>query len=699
MKLFKTDRIVPAVTISLVVLFSIMLYVDFNRKFTQSRAGEIGTLTYKKRSAERRFAEEVLWENIEQNAKVFNCDYLKTTDDSGAVVHLKDNSDIEIGENTLILVCYSDRGVEIDLDKGSIAARRTAGGREMRIRSDSASIKMKKGVLSVKKSEEGVNLAVSSGTADITVGDRKGEIDPGKTARVSGNSVTIEKIPVRQVSPDINRYFVTAGKERAVTFSWETEGPQQVTLQVARDGAFSSIAGKTATTAKSAVMSLPGGAYYWRIIDGKGKAGPSRKFTIVTDRPAIPVAPLDGQQYVYREKKPFIVFKWQESPAASSYSIDIGKDPSFGEPVLSLASDRNSIAVDSLPAGTYYWRIRNNYGFGAEEVLASRPGRFSISLAPGLAAPRQLVPNDGTQSSDLALSSGAVVFNWDESGDFGGYDFRMAGDREFRNVVYQKRTAVNFHKPRIALPNGTYYWSVSGVTPSGKLSPPSGPRSFTVVKARPPALAGPESGAAVNSLASKEIKFTWVGVNGGQRYRFELSRQRDFGKLLRSDMVSEPSHAIAMPAPGRYFWRVRVLDEAGGTVLTSDARGFTVAAALGSPSAVHPVNSEAVAVDMAKGLEFKWNEVAGATQYRFRLKQVAATGEKVLATASVDSPRYVFKRIELLDAGSFAWEVTAVMEKGGAVSAQSKPETFYFSIKPGQKLEAPKLKSDIIYVE
>ncbi len=130
-----------------------MLYVDFTRKFTRSRAAEIGVLTHKKRMAERRFAEEVMWESIERNSKVYNCDYLRTTDDSGAVVHLKDNSNIEIGENSLVLVCYTDQGVQIGLDRGSIAARRTAAGREMKITSGNASIKMKKGVLSVNKTK------------------------------------------------------------------------------------------------------------------------------------------------------------------------------------------------------------------------------------------------------------------------------------------------------------------------------------------------------------------------------------------------------------------------------------------------------------------------------------------------------------------------------------------------------------------
>ncbi len=699
MKLFKTDRIVPAVTIGLIALFSFMLYVDFTRKFTRSRAAEIGILTYKKRSAERRFAEEVLWENIEQHSKVFNCDYLKTTENSGAIVHLKDNSDIEIGENTLILVCYSDRGVEIGLDRGSIAARRTVAGREMNITSGKASITMKKGVLSVTRSKEGMNLSVSSGKADLTVEGRKNQVDPGKTALVSGDKVTVEKITVRQVSPDINRYYVTAGKEQAVTFGWDQDKPQQVSIEVAKDNAFAAMAGRAVSAGTGAVMKLPAGSYYWRMIDGQGKAGPARKFTIIADRPAQLISPADGQQYAYREKKPFIMFRWKESESASSHAVDISKDPAFRERALTLASDKGSIATDALAAGTYYWRVRNIYGFNSDASMESQARKLVISLAAALAAPEQLLPNEGGQSSDLSFSSGTAIFNWKQSGDYAGYDFRIARDREFRNVVYQKRTAVNFHKPKIALPKGTYYWSVSGVTSAGTSSPRSLPRAFTVVRAQPPGLLGPEPGTAINSLEAKEIKFNWSGINGGQRYRFELSRERDFRKVVRSDTITGLSHAIAVPEPGTYFWRLKVLDEAGGTALTSDVRAFTVAAALGTPAGQYPVNNEAVSVEGGNGLVFRWKEVEGATHYLFRLKQVAAAGEKTLLTARVNAARYALKKIELLDEGSFAWEVSAVMQKGGVVSAQGKTEKCYFSIRPGKQLKAPKLKSDVIYVE
>lgn len=698
MLLLKTDRLVPIITISLIAACSAALYYDFTRKYTQSRGAEIGVLTYKKKIAERRFAEEVLWESIDQNSKVFNCDYLRTTEGSGAAVHLKDNSTIDIGENTLVLVCYSDRGVQIGLDKGSIAARGTAGGKEMKITSGNASIKIKKGTLSVSKSKEGVNLSVSSGTADLSVGDTSGRVDSGSMARVAGNKLSIDHVSVRQVAPDINQYFVTAAPEQAVPFTWKTEGEQKVVLEVAKDSGFTAMAGTTAAAGDGAVMKLPGGAYYWRLVDGAGKTGPVRKFTVVTDRPAQPLSPAGGQQFSFMEQNPLIVFRWKESASASSYAVDISTDQTFGGRVLTLSSDTDSIATNDLGAGTYYWRVRSIYGFSPDASLISQTRQLVVARAAALAAPAQLLPKEGEALSDISLAMGSALFNWQGSGDYTGYDFRIARDREFKDVVYEKRVKENFHKPKIALAKGTYNWSVKGVTAKGGTSPASAVRAFTVAKAQAPGLLGPESGSAVNPLDTKEVTFRWGRANDGQRYRFELSRDRDFKKTVRSDVVTGSSHAIPTPAPGEYFWRVKLVGEGNAELLTSSARTFTVTAALGDPRGLYPVKNETVTVDSGKGLVFKWKAVEGATYYLFRLKHVVGAVEKTVLTDRVYQTQYTLKKVELLDAGSFTWEVSAVMKKDGVVSGQSRPERNQFSIKPG-KLKAPKLKSDVIYVE
>ncbi len=354
-----------------------------------------------------------------------------------------------------------------------------------------------------------------------------------------------------------------------MTFTWEPEGTQQVTLEVARDSAFTAAAGRTVSAGTGAVMNLPAGSYYWRLVDGKGKAGPVRKFTIVADSPVMTIAPAGGQQYSYKEKMPFIVFRWKESGVSHVLCRRYQQRPGLQGPGPD-PGQRQGLNRHGQPTG-------RNLLLARPQPVRFQPGSLHGQPDPSVrhfAGPRPpgagTAPPEGRRHIDRPFPvHGQYIFNWRESGDYAGYDFRIARDKEFRSVVYRIKTEANFHKPRISLEKGTYYWSVSGVTAAGATSLRSGTRAFTIAKAQPPGLLGPESGAAINSIESKEIRFRWSGVNAGQRYRFELSRDRDFRKLLRGDTVSEPSQVIAMPAPGNYFWRVRVLDDAGGTVLAS----------------------------------------------------------------------------------------------------------------------------------
>lgn len=699
MKLLKIDKLIPLVTISLMVLFSFMLYADFMKKYTQSKAGEIGTLTYKKLAAERRFADEVLWEDIDQNSKVYNCDYLRTTNNSGAVVHLKDNTNIEIGENTLILICYTEHEVHIDLGRGSLAARRTAGDRIMNITSGNSSINVDRGVLSVDKTKTRLNVSVSMGSAELTVGGKKNRVDPGKEATVSENSVTISKTSTIQLTPDLNQYFVTADTEYPVRFTWESEGTGPFLVQAAKDNAFTAIAGQARVGQKSAVLAVAAGSYFWRLIDERGKAGPVRSFNVVRDYPAEQISPASQQNFAYRNTSPLVTFSWKPAAAATSYSIDIGTDPALGKTVLSLNSDGVSIATEALKPGTYFWRIRNRYGFNPDAVLASPVRQFSVVKAGGLAAPETLVPKDGDAASTLSLASGKTLFNWKSDPGFVSYDFHIAQDESFKNMVYRERVQYNFHQPRAALAPGIYFWSVGGISGDGISSPRSRPQRFTVTRPQPPALTGPEADAAINPAESKEMRFTWSDVPGGQRFRFELSPDADFKKIIRSDTITEPSRAMTAPAPGNYFWRVTIIDDGGAIASMSKIRRFTVTESLDPPAGMYPANNEVITVTQRSGLAFKWNPVKGATHYRLLLKEIDGNRERAVLNTRVDAAQYNLKKIELLDAGQFAWEVSAVKQTGTVVKAESRSGRNYFSISAGKRLKTPKLKSNVIYVE
>lgn len=697
MKLLKTDRLVPLVTISLAALFSFMLYADFTRQSARSSADEVGILTYEKRVAERRYADEVVWESIDKDAKVYNCDYLRTAAGSGAIVRLKDGTDIEMDADTLVLVCRSRQGLNIDLDRGSIAARKKPSGRTMKIATRFGSVDVRNGVLGLGVSKKGLSMNVSSGSAEVTAGGKTEKVDRGYSASVRGTTIEKGREFARQVAPDINTYYVLAGETQRVNFSWETDAGTTAILQVAKDPAFAIMAGKEEGE-KRASLELPAGTYYWRLADEAGRTGSARMFTIVRDRPAIPRAPAQSEQLSAGRKGPLVRFAWEPAAAASSYTIEIARDPRFRNMALSLESDTGSIAAEGLTPGSYYWRIRNNYGFPSDAALVSVTRQFSIVKAGDMAPPEPLVPVDGGTIPDISISTGKALFNWKSDAGYAGYELTIARDGGFKRIAYSETTSNNFHKPAAALEKGTYFWRVRGMTGAGDFSTPSGPFKFTVTGAAPPVLTAPGSNAVVYPDGSEKLLFRWSGPNGGHRYRFELSSDREFKKILKENDVTGLVHAMSMPETGAYFWRVKLVDSAG-RLLVSEPRAIAIMKSLQTPGGVSPTGNEAVEITSRKGMLFTWDPVEGATHYQVTVKRVVGGKEKEIFTTRVAATRYQFTKTELLDAGSFLWEIAAIRQKGKEAELTSTPGKNYFTIKPGKRLSAPELKSRVLYVK
>jgi hypothetical protein len=97
-----------------------MFWADFNR--TMERLAEpIGTITYKRQAAQRRFADRVLWIRLSRGAPVYQGDYIRTAELSQATMHFKDGADIDLAENTLIQLRIEGGKNLVDLSEGNLS--------------------------------------------------------------------------------------------------------------------------------------------------------------------------------------------------------------------------------------------------------------------------------------------------------------------------------------------------------------------------------------------------------------------------------------------------------------------------------------------------------------------------------------------------------------------------------------------------
>src|SRR6266540_824926 len=101
---------------------------------------QIGTITYKDHVAERKLSAQVVWNGLEQNGPVFNGDTIHTALGSSATIHLTNQSDISLGEETLVRLDVSPQRAEIFIDGGDIAVHKPNSGTPLRLNAGSATV-------------------------------------------------------------------------------------------------------------------------------------------------------------------------------------------------------------------------------------------------------------------------------------------------------------------------------------------------------------------------------------------------------------------------------------------------------------------------------------------------------------------------------------------------------------------------------
>ncbi len=203
---------------------------------------------------------------------------------------------------------------------------------------------------------------------------------------------------------------------------------------------------------------LPDGDYVLRIrgIDAQGLEGRDahHRFRLHA-RPEPPFLIKPADQSAVLENA--LTFEWSEPEKAVAYHFQLAADERFATPLLDLPEQAKLRLTPDRPLepGRYYWRVATRNAAGQKGPF-SDPQLFRLQATPKLQAPE--------------VATGAVTFRWSAGLPGQQYEFQLAKDANFENIIVDQR--VSEPQLTIARPeSGFHYLRMRTVDADGYLGP------------------------------------------------------------------------------------------------------------------------------------------------------------------------------------------------------------------------------------
>ncbi len=627
-----------------------LLYLDLEDVGSAAGTGKIlAHVEQAVSSVKRRSASSFLWSNVEPGTALFRKDSVQVGVASQAIIRLKDDSLLEIGERSLVII------------------------------EDVPPLEMKflKGNFIVRGREQDYRIAVEENQAPV-----------------------IEPIPIRLLSPSPNETFYLVDKgQQLINFRWSpldnaNKGGRNIApvLEISSSNKF--IKRQTQTVPldnnRNQAFSMPfaEGDYFWRVRAENLTVFETRSFSVAKPiRPEL-LSPIGGKQVFRWEALAPIEFTWitPTKPHQIATWIELGLSPKFEKTSLltrqEVALADGKVEIQNVAPGKYYWRLLQEY---PGKVITSDVETFSLERNTNV----NLSLLEPKSQARLAHQK-PVTFSWAFPADAMEYQFEVQRvENNTGTPVYQQ--VVNDRQlPWTATQPGQYRWRV-GVIWKKEIVKSTSWQEFFVFDDYPVVLLSPNQRQAFQYWKTPpEFALEWtpqdVASQGKNRYRLMIATDPNMvqnQKVFRTRDTRISRRTLKL-GNGRYFWQVQVVDSQDRPLKSSAIQDFQVKNfdVLAAPEKVNLSPGEVInLITSEKDPVARWAPVPDAQAYEVVVKQ----GGRTLASERTEKPEFPLKDLK---PGKYTWTARAIdpLDRPGV---WLKERTFTLSF--GKRLRAPQI--------
>ena len=204
------DFFVIVLTLSVAGYFGYTFWKDLNSSSRRTDKEKIAIITFKNRIAQRKYDDRVVWERIDKSTPLYNGDLIRTAELAEAVITFNDGSQVDIYENTMIQVYYSEfEGVNISIGNGNLQLDSSDKGNVQLTLSDGSKIKAGGGTsLAAKTGSDGKSsktVEIRNGSATVTASSGATEsMLAGESLSVkNGGELAKKPVTVTSIPPEL----------------------------------------------------------------------------------------------------------------------------------------------------------------------------------------------------------------------------------------------------------------------------------------------------------------------------------------------------------------------------------------------------------------------------------------------------------------------------------------------------------------
>ena len=215
-------------------------------------------------------------------------------------------------------------------------------------------------------------------------------------------------------------------------------------------------------------VDLPDGTYVLRMrgVDDSGLEGLDGYHKFVVDaRPEPPVLlePPEGA-LISRDSW---VLEWAEPEGAVSYHLQVANSPTFTNLLIEVEGiqENRYVLSEGLEPGIYHWRVATLDRSGEKGPFGD-PQRFKrLAAAPATEPP--------------SIAEDQVVFRWSAGLPDDSYEFQLARDRQFNQIIEETVVSEPTHS-MLRPESGIYYLRVRTLDADGDPGPYTKPQRLTI---------------------------------------------------------------------------------------------------------------------------------------------------------------------------------------------------------------------------